>query len=59
MLVAFKRLNRLATYSARGRIGENHPRFFFDFTKLVVELIVFSIGNGGIVEYVIFVRPFI
>ena len=59
MGMLFKAFNRLAAYATGGAVGINHPVRFFQAAKLVVKRVVFLVGNGGIVQHVVFVCPFI
>ena len=57
--MARKGLQRLAAHPAGGAVGKNYARILFQPFQLVVVLIVLAVGHGGVVEHVIFVRPFI
>ena len=59
MRVLFKALDRLSTHPARRAVGVDFTAFFFQAAQLVVQRVVFLIGNGRLVEYVILVRPFV
>ena len=56
MLVAGKRLDGLAPHPSRGRIEQHFAALLFQLLEFVVQPVVFAVGHGRIVEYVIFVR---
>lgn len=56
MLEAGKRLDGLAPHPSRGRIEQHFAALLFQLLEFVVQPVVFAVGHGRIVEYVIFVR---
>ena len=52
-------LDRIASDTTSGRIGEPHARFFFEREKFVIKFVVLLVGDYRFVKHVIVVRVLI
>ena len=57
MVVAGKRLDRFAAHATGGTVKENDAALRFQALQLRIQFIVFRVGNGRIVQNIIFIRP--